>query len=357
MSSSLQKTDYHIWQGSKLTLPIIIKTSDGNLKSLTGFDVYFYIRETPNGPNIIAKSSTNSAEILIDPDQVNNTGQLTIYFLPDDTSVVPSERFNYSIWLVNQNDSTDIVPYQFGYFFIDPVGESIIGVVRKLLDKAGETALQTVTDEIVSPASENILFVPRRRVHAVYGVWQVTDTTHSGTNYYSANSKFTDQGEITLATNLPNVIQDVRVNYLWESGIGDSTLYEHLTNARRWARNITGVDFDYQSAQNDEQNSTEQLAIAMTILLCVMTINGANASQMGYNFRLAELEIQTKLWGEGMIAQALFEQYANQIKMQLQAVGIDVRPYVANKIYNRYTIQKFFSYSGRYDRNDTWEYD
>jgi hypothetical protein len=149
-----------------------------------------------------------------------------------------------------------------------------------------------------------------------------SDVNRTGTNYYTGGGYDAMEGKITLGSPLPQDNEEVIVSYQYHTGIPDETIADILTEARAWAIGITRISFEYGDTTTVEGVQLEGLCIAWTIVYCVMVINGANAAQMGYNFRLAELEVQTKLWGEGMIAEALFNQYANLITQWLRVTGI-----------------------------------
>ena len=51
-------------------------------------------------------------------------------------------------------------------------------------------------------------------------------------------------------------------------------------------------------------------------------MNMSNAIQSGFNYRIAEFEIQTKLWGEGMIAETLLKSYWDRAMQMTKALKI-----------------------------------
>lgn len=345
---SINSSDLHVWQGSKQNYPLTIADNTGKL-DLTSYDIILHIKENPGSVDVIILSSTVITEIE-KLNQNSNKGEAIIFFIPALTDSVTARRYIYSIWIEHQSDAEDKRPIMSGYFYIDAVGPSVVSVIRNMLDEAGELGIRQMKDEIVSPTTTNMVYAPRTRIKDVQGVFLLTDTTHSMVNYYTGGSFNELNGQIILGSLLPNAITDIRVDYTWESGINESTIYQHVENARKWANMITGESFEYGATTTNEEYATEQLAIAVSIVACVLTINGANVAQYGYNFKIQEFEIQTKLWGEGMIAQALFAEYRALIDRQLQAIGIDIRSSIAYSNFPRYDLNRHFSHSGKYDK-------
>lgn len=200
---------------------------------------------------------------------------------------------------------------------------------------------------MIYPSNLTTIYVSRPRILSVEGVWIYTDSTHVLTNYYTGGGFDASKGKIWLGTPLVSAADFVRVSYSWESGLADETIQWHLDASRVWAINYTGIDFIYGDAVTMLQQGCEALSLAAAILGCILSLNGANVAQMGYNFRLHEFEVQTKLWGEGMIAEALFGVYIQQIKWWLETLGKKGDVYLVNRATTdrKYNIETLLSMS------------
>ena len=66
-------------------------------------------------------------------------------------------------------------------------------------------------------------------------------------------------------------------------------------------------EYNFDDPQDDLDRFAKKVAHRLSVFHCMLILNSGNIIQSGYNFRLVDFEIQTKLWGEGMISQTLFE--------------------------------------------------
>lgn len=283
---------------------------------ITGFTLAFYVKATISGDPLIEKTTAIPTEIsLTDP----SNGIAELYLAPADTSSLDVGKYYYEIWMTDLNSETR--PILGGHFWIMSVVPTFVDLLRKQLDDAGELRVMTVQDEMVYPATLTSLFVSRIRIKDVIGVWIFTDDDHSGTNYYTGGGFSESTGKIWLGTTLVSTAAFVRVSYTWESGVDDETIQWHLDSSKIWVINYTGIEFAYGDASTNLQKGAEAMAVAAAVLGAILTVNGANVAQMGYNFRLHEFEVQTKLWGEGMIAEALFGVYIQRVQWWLATLG------------------------------------
>ena len=333
---SVPTDDKRIYKAQDKEILIYLTGATG-LLNLTGCRLLFYIRETVDGTPVITKDSNNAGEIDIAPDQGTNKGEATLTFVPADTSTLDAGQYYYDLWLTDVSAKTR--PMLTGHFFIDSVAPSMIAQIRQTLDEAGELRRLSVKDELVYPATLYKLYLPRTRILSVEGIWALTDDTHTGTNYYTGGGFDKSTGVVWLGSPLALLHQMVRVDYTWESGVSDDTILHHLNGSRLFVINYTGIEFDYGKALTNLTKGAEAMALAGTILSCVLSVNGANVAQMGYNFRLDEFEIQTKLWGEGMIAEALFNQYVREFDKWRLALGKAGEVLIATPEVQKYDIE------------------
>lgn len=331
-----------IYKDTDKDIPLYISDASGAI-DLTSDNVYFTVSETISGTPDITKDTAGVGGITIDSDQVGNKGKCIIRIDRADTTDLDSGKYYYRVFHDNGTDYKAVV---MGFFWITEVAPSHVDLIRKQLDDAGELRVMTVQDEMIYPASLNTVYVSRPRIQSVIGVWIFTDDGHTGTNYYTGGGFDASTGKIWLGTPLVSTAAFVRVSYTWESGIDYETIQWHLDSSKTWVVEYTGVAFTYGNASNNTEKTAENCAIAAAILGAILTINGANVAQLGYNFRLHEFEVQTKLWGEGMIAEALFGVYIKRIDWYLYTLGkagevLLVNQPDATKKYNIETLIEF----------------
>ena len=339
---SVVTDDKRIYKGQDKEILIYITGSTG-LLNLTGCQLVFNVRETVDGEPVIIKDSDNVGEIDIAADQGTNKGEATLTIVPADTASLDSGQYYYDLWLTDVSNKTR--PQLAGHFFIDSVSPSMISQIRLYLDEAGELRRQSVKDQLVYPASLHKLYLPRTRITSVEGIYILADDTHALTNYYEGGGFSKSTGEVWLGTALPTTNEMVRVDYTWESGINDDTILHHLGSARMFTISYTGISFDYGKATTDLTRGAEAMSLAGTMMGCILSVNGANVAQMGYNFRLDEFEIQTKLWGEGMIAEALFNQYNQEYDKWRMALGKAGTILLATPTIEKYNILTLVGYT------------
>lgn len=339
---SVVTDDKRIYKGQDKEVLIYISGITG-LLDLTGCQLVFNVRETVDGTPIIIKDSNNAGEIDIAADQVANKGEATLTFVPADTSSLDAGEYYYDLWLTDLSNKTR--PQLTGHFIIDSVAPSMITDVRLILDEAGELRRQVVKDQLVYPATLYKLYLPRTRVLSVEGVYLLTDDTHTLTNYYSGGGFNKSTGVVWLGAGLNILHEMVRVDYTWESGINNDTILHHLNSSRVFTVNYTGIEFNYGKATTNLTKGAEAMSLAGAILACILSVNGANVAQMGYNFRLDEFEIQTKLWGEGMIAEALFNMYIREYDKWKMALGKAGTILLATPDIEKYNIKTLVGYT------------
>jgi len=339
---SVPTDDKRIYKGQDKEVLIYASGATG-LLDLSGCQLVFYIRETVDGAPVITKDSDNAGEIDIAADQGTNKGEATLTFVPADTSSLDAGEYYYDLWLTDVSAKTR--PILTGHFYIDSVAPSVIAKIRLILDEAGELRRQVIKDELVNPATLYKLYLPRTRILDVAGVYILTDDTHAGTNHYEGGGFSKSTGEVWLGTALTVLNQMVRVDYVWESGINDDTILHHLNSARIFTMTYTGLEFEYGKSTTTQIKGAEAMSMSGAILACILSVNGANVAQMGYNFRLDEFEIQTKLWGEGMIAEALFNMYIREYDKWRTALGKAGTILLATPNIEKYNIETLVGYT------------
>ena len=336
---SLPVKDIGLYVGQDKTIPISVADSSGTV-NITNDTLYFYVRAVVGGDAVITKDSDTVTEIEF-TDAEN--GAAAIYLVPADTTSLDTGKYTYELW--RTDDSAKTKPILTGYFWIYSIAPSMINAMRELLTEAGELHILKVIDETVNPATLSVLYTSRRRLTGVEGVWLLTDDTHSGTNYYTGGGFDADSGKIWLGTPLTSLINRVRVSYTWESGITDGAINWHLWASRNYTISYTGIDFSYGAETTTVGLGAEGMSFSRAMIGCILSVNGANVAQMGYNFRIDEFEIQTKLWGEGMIAEALFTQYRMQYEEWKMALGKKGYSVVATPETRKYDLESLVGWT------------
>ena len=331
-----ENLNIYIGQDKEIIITIL---GDAGLEVVTGDTLEFNVFALGNSTAVVVKTSADSAEL-----EITGASEVTVKFLPADTNSLSAGRYFYQLWHIDVNGTGNKYPALTGYFDIVNLEPSLLPVIRHLLDEGAELGIRQIRDEVVPPTDLFTVHTFHRRITAVQGVWLATDLDHSGTNYYGDGGFDEKRGKITLGIELPDIITDLRLNYTWESGISDETIQHHLFSAKAWVEEYSGDTFDYNA--DPDKKPLENMAIAYTIIMCVLTMNGGNVAQMGYNFRVGEFEVQTKLWGEGMIAGELFKQYTMELERWMSVIGKYVRFNFARNI-KRYYLPAQLSYLGQ----------
>lgn len=102
-----QVQDLCLYQSESAALDLEIFDEDGELLDLTGKRVYLVVWNA-SGTLFTKDSDVGPAEALIDPDQVANTGQATVFVLPAD--VATAGLYSYNVWLDDGSDQDLVVP-------------------------------------------------------------------------------------------------------------------------------------------------------------------------------------------------------------------------------------------------------
>lgn len=342
MSSVVLANDVSQYKGAKKNIEITV-TEDTGSRDISNDKLTFYLYLDVTDTPVLTKDTDTPTDF----EKIDAThGKATVHILPSETTNFLTGRYIYAVWIERNGDPNDLEPFLTGYYFIHIVGPNIVDRIRGELDVGAELGIKQIRDEVVAPTTVTSVYTLHRRIKEVQGVWLATDVNHALTNYY-ANGKFDYiSGKLYLGTELPDIINDVRINYTWESGIKDEVIWHHLVASQVWIQEYTGGSFTYGATVTNLEKSLENAAIALAVIRCVLTINGGNVAQMGYNFRLGDFEVQTKLWGEGMIAQELFKLYLGELDRWLSTIGKYIRFKVARNV-TRYSLGYQLMYLGQ----------
>ena len=169
-------------------------------------------------------------------------------------------------------------------------------------------------DEVQIPISTDTVTTLHRNVYSVSGVYLATDTEHAATNYYTGGSYQTHTGLITLGTELANALDPVLITYTYMEGPSTSLLDVCLAEAETEVKLQLSLSDSFDWDALADGAGANQARYALAALKTMYAMNMPNAVQMGYNYRIGDVEVQTKLWGEGMIAQDLFNRLENHCR-------------------------------------------
>ena len=219
--------------------------------------------------------------------------------------------------------------------FITSGSNSHVTNVRNMLTSVG--IIQTLTSEnerahVYSGTEQYYVFARNTPIKDVAGVWLESDPWHSGTNLYntSSGSYFNSmEGEIYLSSGVSVSSGDiVWITYAHWNGLTDNNLNIIIDQRKVWLNaefhgNDTANYWDYNI---NSINGVEQLAIftvyVHAIRDAIVQMNNSNAIQGGFSYEVGQLKVQTKLWGEGMSMEALFNEYERNCKQMMNTLKL-----------------------------------
>ena len=217
---------------------------------------------------------------------------------------------------------------------------SDVGWVRKLLTQAGRQNISVRDDDIVPIFHRQTIYADFSDLVDVDGVWLVEDHTHSGTNYVSGATVYPKKGVIELAGSVPDGEREVLITYATRDGLEDDEIQISIDMAKDFIQaDLWETTLDY-SGSSTYESMARHVMLQIGSYYALLSMNNSNAIQSGYNYRIAEFEIQTKLWGEGMIAETLLNKYWERSMKMLNALKLfqrkpDVPIYVVDRSNSR----------------------
>jgi len=186
---------------------------------------------------------------------------------------------------------------------------SDVGYVRNLLTQAGRQHIKVRDDDMVSIFNQLTIYSDFSDLVDVAGVWLPDDYNHSGTNYASGATVYPKKGTIILSQAIPLEYRDVLITYATRDGLSDDEIQFNINISKDYVQmELWETTLDY-SGSSTYENMCRHTMLTISSYFSLLAMNNSNAIQSGYNYRIAEFEIQTKLWGEGMIAETLLNKY------------------------------------------------
>jgi len=205
--------------------------------------------------------------------------------------------------------------------------DSDVGIVRKLMAQAGRQTIVVHENEIVykfleDEGNDEVLYTAFNDVMNIQGIWLDTDINHSGTNYYSGSTIYPNEGKIVLTQALPVGQEEMLITYASRDGLSDDTIQANIEMAKQYLTvELWRATLDFSGASN-LSNMAKWSMFSLTTFYCLLSANTGNAIQAGFNYRFEDFEIQTKLWGEGMIAETLLNKYEQRSKDMVDALKL-----------------------------------
>ena len=202
-----------------------------------------------------------------------------------------------------------------------------IDSVRNLMGEIGRVQYTVEIDEFTITIGTDTVYVDYQSHFLLCqrkGSWLTTDIDKSGTNYYTNGSFDAKFGKVTLGTSVSSANTEVLVTYVRRIGLIDAEVEQHFTASQAYISVHIWDEFDITDTSINYNVLARETIYALSSYWCLLAMNMGNALQTGFNYRVEEFEIQTKLWGEGMIAEALLATYWDKAIQMLHALSYTV---------------------------------
>lgn len=214
--------------------------------------------------------------------------------------------------------------------------------LRVYLGEVGQQYKNVIKSEVAYIIPErdgtHSVYINRKGIHQVVGIYRATDIDKTK-NLYIGNGSVTDPegefkrraGVITLSPSFNyQELEKVFVDYVHQEGITDEDLdyvFEMATSFIRMETQDFSLEFTYGS---NNWNGAIEVARYMALLL----LSTGGLLQQGYNIRIENFNLESKAWGEGMIAQFLWQRYGVQLNEILAGFGCGVRASKSSRTSN-----------------------
>lgn len=187
---------------------------------------------------------------------------------------------------------------------------SDVDYVRRLLTQAGRQGVNVRDKDRLAIFDLITIYTDYADIFDIAGVWLETDITGSGTNFISSGALiFPKEHRIVLSGSLPVGTNHVLMTYVARDGLSDDEVQVNIDMAKDYLTLQLWEDSINFSGTTTYDTLAKMTMRTLASYFSILAINNGNAIQSGFNYRLGEYEIQTKLWGEGMIAETLLANY------------------------------------------------
>jgi hypothetical protein len=211
--------------------------------------------------------------------------------------------------------------------------------LREELGEAGEVFFNVIKEEMgyIVPEVDGTFSVYTRRkgIKQVVAVNRRTDVNKTLNLYIGNGSRIAPEGRFNQSTGIitlaPNDnykdLEPVIYSYVHQEGLTDDMLDTTFSYGRVFIQKHTGsLDIDFTN-----QSAGWWGAIKIARISCLLILSTGGVLQSGYNLGIEEFRLETKAWGEGMIAQFLWMQYQKEIQEILAMFGVNSRLIVASR--------------------------
>ena len=197
-----------------------------------------------------------------------------------------------------------------------------VDIIRLMLDQAGRT--QHVNEELEPNivSMDNKVYLAFPDIVSIIGCWLETDTTFSN-NLASGGSFDSKEGVLTLGQSVASGTP-VLVTYVRRNGITDDTIEQIYEMSKTTLKLKMMYDFDFDDTTSQINVMAKHTAIILSTYWCLLTLNSGNALQSGYNYRVMDFEVQTKLFGEGMSTEGLLEKFKERSDYMIDSLGYHI---------------------------------
>jgi len=120
-----------------------------------------------------------------------------------------------------------------------------VDAIRALLGEIGRTQHTVEFNEFQTTIGTDTVYVDYQDIAEVSGIWLVTDTDKSGTNYYTNGSYDGKFGKITLGTSAPSADTEIIASYVRRIGLIDTEIAQHFTAAQAYVLVHIWDEFDF----------------------------------------------------------------------------------------------------------------
>lgn len=198
-----------------------------------------------------------------------------------------------------------------------------VGFVRSVLTQAGRTGTNVREADIMAVFNLNTIYTDYADIIDIGGVWAVADYDLSGTNYATSGSEiFPEFGKIVLSGSMPIGTTQCMITYAAIDGLTDVQIETQIEITKTYLQmDLYDPLLDYSGSSTYELFAATTMKVVASYF-SLLAMNNGNAIQAGFNYRLEDYEIQTKLWGEGMIAETLLGEYWKRATKMISALKL-----------------------------------
>ena len=209
---------------------------------------------------------------------------------------------------------------------VESIGDTNIHNVRLLLNQMGNMENILEEDEYQISKGKDTIYTDYGNIIGVDGVWLASDTEHSGTNYGLSGTYNPLNRTVTLTNDLPALNTPVLITYARSVGLSDSQIELAINSSEIKVMNEL-MDFDFTFTMSTNIGKVGlYLVYFLAHLEAIHIMNTGNAVQGGFSYMMNQLQVNTKLWGEGMSAEALINFYVKRCKEMMTYLKFNSGP-------------------------------